>query len=595
MKYIFTLLDIYGTKFHFFINNQTRFKTFFGGILTIILCILIIIAVFIFGKDFFLRKNPSYTYSSISENYEKINLKKEKILIAFKILDSKGNQLINNSNYIYPEILYYKSNFNQETKMYNNTVEKISYYKCNLNELNKDFESNKNEEIFCIQLQNKTFGGSMSNDFFDYFDIQFNYCKNGGNYYFNNSNCASIEEINSFFINDTITFYLYYSTVDFRSKNLKNPFKNRLNIHLNEINYKFRKTDKIYIKKNILEDDQGWLFSSKKNISAWGADKIVSDYKYISYEDLKENNYSSMFYNFQLYMSLDKNYYSRKYTKIQEIIAIFGGLLTFFQYIGKNINNIINTSLKKINIVEKFIEFQNKKKRIIYYNKINLNISNNNSINNLNDSIILNYNNCSNCYYNLFPNTIYNNNSDNKITIKKKFNSQIYSQNRIINIIQNINLNEHIRKSYSIGYLSNNSFLVIDIKKRINKILCCNNLYKKIGSHKPYKYNIHELVDFLYYEKCGLNNYFNFLNDITILKELIFNHYQNLSLNFTKKLNINDEQNIKTYLMDDIEKSNKIIEYFKEKFKNKSNSNIDNFIFNRLDNQIKYKITSLKK
>ena len=92
-----------------------------------------------------------------------------------------------------------------------------------------------------------------------------------------------------------------------------------------------------------------------------------------------------------------------------------------------------------------------------------------------------------------------------------------------------------------------------------------------------------------------MNNYFNFLNDITILKELIFNHYQNLSLNFTKKLNINDEQNIKTYLMDDIEKSNKIIEYFKEKFKNKSNSNIDNFIFNRLDNQIKYKITSLKK
>ena len=92
-----------------------------------------------------------------------------------------------------------------------------------------------------------------------------------------------------------------------------------------------------------------------------------------------------------------------------------------------------------------------------------------------------------------------------------------------------------------------------------------------------------------------MNNYFNFLNDITILKELIFNYYQNLSLNFTKKLNINDEQNIKTYLMDDIEKSNKIIEYFKEKFKNKSNSNIDNFIFNRLDNQIKYKITSLKK
>ena len=51
-------------------------------------------------------------------------------------------------------------------------------------------------------------------------------------------------------------------------------------------------------------------------------------------------------------MSSDKIYHTRKYMKIQEIFSMIGGLLTFFHFIGKNINISINLSMKKSKIVE---------------------------------------------------------------------------------------------------------------------------------------------------------------------------------------------------------------------------------------------------
>ena len=96
---------------------------------------------YIFGKNFFYRKNPSYTSSSISENYEKISLTKEKVTIAFRLEDNNGFTL-NMSNYFYPVIIYYVFEPDEKYHQYS-YEEKIEFRKC----VNKDFENDKSNNL----------------------------------------------------------------------------------------------------------------------------------------------------------------------------------------------------------------------------------------------------------------------------------------------------------------------------------------------------------------------------------------------------------------------------------------------------------------
>lgn len=70
-------------------------------------------------------------------------------------------------------------------------------------------------------------------------------------------------------------------------------------------------------------------------------------------------------------MSLQKNYYTRRYAKIQDIIAIVGGLFTFFKYIAKTIYVTFNLSLKKIKIIDLFLDLNSdNNKKINFSNEI---------------------------------------------------------------------------------------------------------------------------------------------------------------------------------------------------------------------------------
>ncbi len=415
MKSFLTKIDVYGTKFHFFTFNKLKFQTCIGGLLTIIIYFLALLLIYIFGKNFFYRKNPSYTYSSISENYEKISLTKEKVTIAFRLEDNNGFTL-NMSNYFYPVITYYVYEPDEKYHQYS-YEEQIKTRKC----VNKDFENDEKNnllemygDLFCVDLEDRKFGGSWNNDFLYYFDVALYFCKDGQNYYHNNTNCMSLNYLNDLFLKEEIYMTFYFSTINFRVNNIKEPFSRKHDIHYCVLDNKLRKSDKIYIKKDILNDDKGWLFNSPKNYSVWGVDTIKTDYQVISHEEMSQDNFSSYIYNANFYMSLQKNYYTRRYSKIQDIIAIVGGLFTFFNFIGKTIYVTFNLSLKKIKIIDLFLDLNsdnNKKmnfsneifnKSLIKYNNItNMNTNNTNikminsfknSVENISNNIYLHLN-----------------------------------------------------------------------------------------------------------------------------------------------------------------------------------------------------------
>ena len=70
---------------------------------------------------------------------------------------------------------------------------------------------------------------------------------------------------------------------------------------------------------------------------------------------------------------------------------------------------------------------------------------------------------------------------------------------------------------------------------------------------------------------------------------MFLNPIQNLSIKFTKKLNIYEIDNIFD-IKKNAKKRQKIIDYFKKILKYKKNTKLDNYIFDKLEDDIKSKI-----
>ena len=195
-----------------------------------------------------------------------------------------------------------------------------------------------------------------------------NYIVLNGKIYFDEKKCSKIEELDEYFNSNSIYFSVYYTTIDFRVNNLKNPLKRKHINYFTVVSHNFRKIDRLFLQEQILNDDQGWIINNHKNISIWGGQILTSDYKYYDDKTLNQEGFDSMFYSFNIYMTSNKNYYTRSYKKVTDMCALIGGLYTCINVIGKIINKNINLSIKKQNILENFFsDYDNN--NITYKNK----------------------------------------------------------------------------------------------------------------------------------------------------------------------------------------------------------------------------------
>ena len=616
IKKFFSKLDYYGTKFHFQMAQKMKFKTFIGGIITLILSIFAIMFLFIFGHDFFFRTNPNFTQSSIGEKYSKINLKKEKFILAFRFEDEFGFPLEIKNSFL--KIYYYIAIPDENDVIRNDYKEEYIPYKlCD----ESDFEGTENlvniyGDLYCIDWSNLTFGGYWDNEYIYYLEIRLFYCQNGESYSFNQSKCSSIEELSDYYNHNNIYFSMYYTATDFRVNDLKNPLNRKYKNYYTFISHNFRKTDRLFIQEQILNDDQGWIISAHKNISIWGGQVITSDYKYYSDETINEEGFDTMIYAMNLYMSNEKMYYTRKYMKVPDILSLVGGFLTCINIIGKVINKKINLSIKKRKIVRKLFGFN--ENHLINSSKI----CNNNNIgleqikfNKMKTSIVNNdfenpNNNHGNSISRLFSmNSFINSNSIKSENSKKNNSNFIYLYNKNFQSFQIKNNNNNIynNSKYNVNILNdskNNKKVHINIKttskrgslikktdknqkiieNKINKIVIEDFKRLFCFCRKKEKSNFYDKTNFIYSEQINIYNYFKTSNEVNFLKKLFLSKYQNLSIEFTNKINI---KNINPEKYNNLNKIKEVVNYFKYIYKHKINSNLDNFIYDNLQNEIK--------
>ena len=101
---------------------------------------------------------------------------------------------------------------------------------------------------------------------------------------------------------------------------------------------------------------------------------------------------------------------------------------------------------------------------------------------------------------------------------------------------------------------------------------------------KKEKSNFYDKTNFIYSEQINIYNYFKTSNEVNFLKKLFLSKYQNLSIEFTNKINI---KNINPEKYNNLNKIKEVVNYFKYIYKHKINSNLDNFIYDNLQNEIK--------
>ena len=68
------ILDIFGRPITFETKDSENFKTYFGGLLTVITGILMIIIGFIFGEEIYQRENPNVLESNYYQDYSRIDI-----------------------------------------------------------------------------------------------------------------------------------------------------------------------------------------------------------------------------------------------------------------------------------------------------------------------------------------------------------------------------------------------------------------------------------------------------------------------------------------------------------------------------------------
>ena len=355
---IIKYFDFFGTKFHFYTNNQPYYQNIFGGVMYSIYIILCIIIFIVFSLDDLKRLNPTTTTSDFTEQKpRKIDLNKEKIWIPFRIVNYE-NHFIRHEGILYIVPYFIEGHY------YNDQMN-LKYHTLNYTLCNETTMANRPEnykinipldQLYCIEQDDVLFGGFWNSEFMYYIEINLYLCD--GNIVFNSSDprCKNTYDLlkNQ---NSSIIFDFYYPVVQFQPTNLETPIAIIYKNFYYRLSTYSHKLQKIFIREYILSDDKNLITTEYKNTSIWGTSLLYSDdYYLIDGFDHIANSDSKVAYALNIYMDNGYIYYTRTYKKIFLIISNVFPIFRVLLYFLKKITQHIKMSIIKRKLAGVFFE-----------------------------------------------------------------------------------------------------------------------------------------------------------------------------------------------------------------------------------------------
>ena len=356
---ILKYFDIYGEKCSFYVEKTQKLYSVTGGVLSIIsICICIVLFIFT-SMDDFQRISPFVNISSETTNvFHKIKFGKEKIWIPWRIRDY-SNHFVNHTNLFYPFVYNYYTIKKTIGTGFEFRVRQLNYTLCNqtsfINKSEIFYIDSSLDELYCIDMDEIDVGGDWTSDFLSYIEFDLYLCKEGIDYDENNPYCTKYENISNYMgKNNSLLMSLYYPTIHFKANESINP----VNIIYRERFYHFsrysNKIDRIFLQKNIIKDDLGWIVTKYNETSYWDINKFEGDsYTTGDKKDLMNEGSTSRVYSFNIYLMPTINIYFRSYKKIYIILSECLPIIYIVIYFFKMIANFC----KFHTINQKFTEF----------------------------------------------------------------------------------------------------------------------------------------------------------------------------------------------------------------------------------------------
>jgi hypothetical protein len=172
MKNMLYLVDFFSRDLNFSINSHLKYKTKFGGLISLINIVILGLLIYKFGEDFFLRTNPKYLQQTIyPARYENYTITNKNFSFAFRIEDLNAIQ-VDRDDLIYIDFVYL--HYEIKNGEWNLLEEKsLDYSKCLVNDVGNEseFEKLNLKNWYCPRLDNLTVGGNWDESYVRYFKI----------------------------------------------------------------------------------------------------------------------------------------------------------------------------------------------------------------------------------------------------------------------------------------------------------------------------------------------------------------------------------------------------------------------------------------
>ena len=383
LKSLFMKIDIFGYIPTLSIKNQLFYQTFFGGILTLIVIIIGIIATIFFSQELFKKSSPSVNLSSEPLMHPPILNYFNNFEFLIGIQNSEYLTEINEKIFSAKGILF-KTIIN-ESGTYNLKSD-INLTSCDI-----ALSENKNKEIFSdlnlkgyycisnIQTEDPYIAEHWGNNGFVMIQIKFVDCDNS------TGKCASQEEINNFLHSADLSLYVSDNLVS--TRNYKYPFTKILKEQTLKVSESYKVSLIQYLKHIRIESDDGILFTTNHTKNSF----TLGEFTHNTVFERDSSTFLSL--SIELENTLQK--YQRKYYKLQDLAAQSGGIInccymiamiilkiyeknSYFEYL---INNFFEVRLEEF---QKTIKLQSYKKKSHHKNKSSsekIKKLNNNSVN----------------------------------------------------------------------------------------------------------------------------------------------------------------------------------------------------------------------
>ena len=338
-KKLFFLTDLYAFNFNLLFKKKDKYQTYFGSVTGLISIISFIFIIILYSTKLLNRKQ--FNIISISQRDQNSSFILNNYLLMFGLIDSYGNNILNDSKITKILINYFEDNISYNINYSSKICDEYESYFSDFNNPLRPF-------LECVILNNISLIGRMGNEKYNFISFSFLICED--------DNCYDKKVIEEKLQN--IYFFLFIPEYQINHYNYKNPITKTFRGENIQFSYNTFKLYEYFFSEIHYFSDDGLIFSNHKMNKFLMIESFQIDFKNIGV-----SNYGQI----KLGLSLNKIEYYRSYLKFQDALADIAVLIEIIKYIVNYFTLIFTKQLFDIELVNT-IMFPN--------NNNNININN---------------------------------------------------------------------------------------------------------------------------------------------------------------------------------------------------------------------------